>query len=540
VFGERFMIFRAAPTQQQITQRGMILLHELAHMWFGDLVTMRWWDDLWLNEAFATWAAAWSMAEATSLPDPWATFALEAKKAGIEADQLSTTHPVLADIPDVEATETNFDAITYRKGASVLKQLAAYVGIESFTAALRSYFADRAWSNATFDDFVDALAAASGRPVREFATQWLTTTHVNTLRPEVGVDADGAYTDVAVVQEAAPGDDTLRTHRIAVGLYDLDGTDLVRRERLDVEVSGPRTPIASLRGVRAADVLLINDDDLTFAKIRLDDRSLATVLRHIQGFSSALPRAICWSAAGDMVNDAEMPARDYLTLVVNGLGGERNAGLVSSVLGEALRALTLYADPEWAPRGWEALAGLARGAAYAAERGSPLQLTWARTFATAARTPADLARLTAWYNGVDLPQGLRLDADLRWQLLQGLVAAGEAGPDEIDREAERDRSVTGQRHEAMTRALIPTREAKEAAWRMVVTPDESRPLETRLHTAANYGEARHFAVTPDHVEAYLSTLDRIWVEQGREVGRYLPGQPGRRGHPGRHRHLVGR
>ena len=519
VFGERFLIFRSTPTVAQRSLRATVILHELAHMWFGDLVTMRWWDDLWLNEAFATWAAYWSMAEATELPDAWAQFALDVKKAGIEADQLSSTHPVVADIPDVEATETNFDAITYRKGASVLKQLAAYVGVDTFAVALQTYFADRAWGNATFDDLLDALVAASGRPVREFALAWLNTTQVNTLRPLVRLDDAGNYAEVAVAQEAPADHPTLRTHRIAIGLYDLDGERLVRRERLELDVAGERTEVPVLRGVPAADVLLLNDDDLTYAKVRLDERSLSTVLGHIQGFASALPRAICWGSAGDMVNDAEMRTRDFISLVVTGLPAETAADLVSSVFDTATRALDLYADPAWAPQGWVSLAAMARTSADAAEPGSPLQLTWVRCFAAAgSRVAAELPVLRGWYQQTALPPGVMLDAELRWVLLQGLLIGGAAGPAEIDAELAADSSISGERHAAVSRALIPTPAAKQAAWRMAAE-DTTAPLETRLHTVNAYGHPAHAAVVPEHVATYLSTVDGLWTAQGREVGR---------------------
>jgi aminopeptidase N len=519
-FGERLLIFRSVPTVEQRTQRAMVILHELAHMWFGDLVTMRWWDDLWLNEAFATWAAYWSMAEATEFPEPWAGFALDQKLEGIEADQLSSTHPVCADIPDVEATETNFDAITYRKGASVLKQLAAYVGIDPFTAALRGYFADRAWGNATFDDLLGALVAASGKPVREFATVWLNTPQVNTLRPVVELDTDGRYTAVSVAQEAPAEHPTLRTHRIAIGLYDLDGDDLLRRERVELDVTGERTDVPTLRGLPAADVLLVNDDDLTYAKVRLDQRSLSTVLSHIQGFPSALPRSICWMSAVDMVSDAEMRARDLVTLAVSGLPAEQSPVLVGLVLAASARALELYADPQWAPQGWSALSELCRARAYVAEPGSPLQLTWVRAYATSVRTPAEVASLADWYAGTEVPPGLILDDDLRWQLLQSLVRAGGAGEAEIQAESDRDRSVGGARHAMVARSMTPDPEQRAAAWARIVE-DSGAPMENRLHSAFWYASPSLAAVTPTHVTDYLSILDRLWTEQGREIGRNL-------------------
>jgi aminopeptidase N len=522
VFGEHLLIFRSAPTDTDRLQRAMVILHELAHMWFGDLVTMWWWDDLWLNEAFATWAAFWSLAEATTFPEPWAGFVILIKNGGIKADQLSSTHPVCADMPDVDATEVNFDAITYRKGASVLKQLAAYVGIDAFVNGLRRYFADHAWGNARFGDLVDALAFASGRPVREVAIQWLETAGVNTLRTELAVDADGRYQSAAVVQEAAAGYPTLRTHRIGVGLYDLAGSQLVRRERVEVEISGARTEIAELVGVRAPDVLLLNDDDLTYAKVRLDSSSLASVGRHIAGFDSTLARATCWAATIDMVNDAEMAAQDYVWLVHTGLPTEQSTTVMTSVLDDAMFAMSYLADPSRAAQGWAKLCQTCRSACDAAPPGSSLQLAWARAFAATARERGDLDRLHAWLSGAGLPGGLRLDADLRWLVLQALVSAGAAGSDEIEREAAADLSISGQREAATARALIPTVEAKQRAWQLALT-DPDLSLDTRMAILQGYGRAAHVALTPDHVTNFLASIDEVWSRHGSEVGRVLAG-----------------
>jgi aminopeptidase N len=518
VFGERYLIFRSTPSDVDRRHRGMIILHELAHMWFGDLVTMRWWDDLWLNEAFATWASYWCMAEVTELIEPWASFVIQIKNAGIKADELSSTHPVCADIPDVEATEVNFDSITYRKGASVLKQLSAYVGIDRFTSALRAYFTNHAWGNATFDDLVAALGTASGRPVKDFAAQWLQTAQVNTLRPQLMLDAAGAYEGVVVIQEAPANHPTLRSHRLRIGLYDLIGPRLARRDRIEVELDGERTEITALRGVKAADVLLLNDDDLTYAKIRLDERSLAAVLGRIHALPSALSRAICWAALADMVSGAEMAARDFVSAVCASLPAERDPGLVASVLGEATGALDFTADPAWAPRGWAMLASACRSAAHAAEPGGSMQLTWVRGFISAARTPGDLAQLAAWYAERELPEGRQLDADLRWQILQGLVAFGAAGSEDVEREAASDRTVNGEREAALARALIPTAEAKRRAWQIALD-GTGLPLEVRFSSILGYGHPAHTHLTGEHVAGYLDGVDLLWREQGKEIGR---------------------
>ena len=393
VHAEAHYIFRSQVTDYEYEQRANTILHELAHMWFGDLVTMRWWNDLWLNESFAEWASHWCNTSATRFTDAWTTFLSIRKNWGYRQDQLSSTHPVYCEMPDLEAVEVNFDGITYAKGASVIKQLVAYVGLDSFLAGLRAYFGRHAWGNATFDDLLTELETASGRELRKFAAQWLETAQVNTLRPVVEIGADGAYSKVVVQQEAPAAYPTLRTHRIGVGLYDVQGDRLVRRDLLELDVSGETTEIPALTGVPAADVLLLNDDDLTYAKLRLDERSMSSVVEHIAGFDSSLARALCWAAAWDMVRDAELATRDYVALVCSGLPAERDINLTTATLRQAQTAITMYADPVWAPTGWANLSATAKGALDAAEPGSGFQLAWARAYVASSRSPEDRAVL---------------------------------------------------------------------------------------------------------------------------------------------------
>jgi len=506
---EQHYLFRSQVTAMEYEQRANTILHEQAHMWFGNLVTMRWWDDLWLNESFAEWASHFAAAEATRFTDAWTTFLSIRKNWGYRQDQLSSTHPVYCDIPDVEAVEVNFDGITYAKGASILKQLVAYVGREAFLAGLQDYFRQREWSNATFTDLLSALERASGRPLRTFADEWLKTAQVNTLRPEVTVGADGTYTSVAILQEAPQDYPTLRTHRLAVGLYDLSGDRLVRRDRIELDVSGPRTEVPQLTGVPAADVLLVNDDDLTYAKLRLDERSMATVVEHIAGFESSLPRALCWNAAWDMVRDAELPTRDYLRLALKGLPREQDVNLVTVVLRQAASALALYADPAWAPEGWRILAAGTAAALREAEPGSGLQLAWARAYASAAREEADLAVLRGWLEGVGVPDGLEIDTDLRWHLVRCLVANGAAGEVDIQAQLERDRTASGEREATQARALIPTPEAKAEAWRRL-TQDHSLPNWLRRSLAQGFQHPAQVELTRPYVERYFAEVADIW------------------------------
>jgi len=473
-------IFRSRVTDFAREARAETILHEMAHMWFGDLVTMRWWDDLWLNESFATWAGTLAQAEATRWTSAWTTFAQLYKSWAYRQDQLPSTHPIAADIPDIHAVEVNFDGITYAKGASVLKQLVAYVGRENFLDAVRAYFGVHAWGNATLADLLSALEETSGRDLASWSREWLQTAGVNTLRPSYSVDSAGRFTEFAVEQEAAAAHPLLRSHRIAIGLYDRTEAGLSRRLRVETDVAGPRTVIGELAGQPRPDLVLVNDDDLSYAKIRLDDHSLATLIAEIGSFTESLPAALCWAAAWDMCRDGEMAARDYVRLVLAGVSSVADISVVQTLLRQASQAARRFADPAWLKTGLALIADAVRGLLFEAEPGSDKQLAYVRAFAGVATSPDDLALLAGLLDGAVELDGLRVDTDLRWALLARLVsrgapAAGGAasgshsfGPAEIDAELVRDATDAGERHAATCRAAIPTAEAKREAWRTLV------------------------------------------------------------------------
>ena len=377
-------IFRSRVTDTAYEHRAGTILHEMAHMWFGDLVTMRWWDDLWLNESFATYMANLATVRATRWPQAWTTFANEEKTWACRQDQLSTTHPIAADIVDIEAVETNFDGITYAKGAAVLKQLVAWVGHDAFFDGLRQYFDNHAWRNSTLHDLLRALETASGRDLSAWSKEWLESAGINTLRPEIETDAEGLITSFAVLQEATADHPTLRSHRLAVGCYDRTDAGLVRARRVELDVVGARTEVPDLIGTRRPDLVLVNDDDLAYAKIRLDDRSLVTVTEAIGELTASLPRALCWAAAWDMTRDAEMATRDYLRLVIHLLDSETDIGVLQSVLRQARLAVERWADPAFRDTGLDALAAACHAHLQAAEPGSDQQLAFLRSFAATA------------------------------------------------------------------------------------------------------------------------------------------------------------
>jgi aminopeptidase N len=511
-------VFRSKVTDAAYERRAETVLHEMAHMWFGDLVTMRWWDDLWLNESFATYMSVLAQVEATRYTAGWTTFANTEKSWAYRQDQLPSTHPIAADIPDIEAVKVNFDGITYAKGASVLKQLVAWVGQEAFLAGLRAYFAVHEYGNTELRDLLVELEKASGRELSSWSAQWLQTAGVNTLRPCFAVDAGGRFTDFAVLQEAPEQWPTLRSHRVAVGLYDLVDGALVRTGREELDIVGARTQVPALVGRPQPDLVLVNDDDLSYAKIRLDERSRRTLVEHVGDLQQSLPRALCWSAAWDMTRDAEMPARDYVALVLSGIGRETDIGVVQSLLRLAQSAVTLYADPAWAPQGRAALADAAQAALLRAAPGSDLQLVWARTLGALASREEHVALVRGLLSGDRGVDGLAVDHELRWHLLQRLVVLGLAGDDEVDAELERDATAAGQRHAAAARAGRPTMAAKSEAWRLAV---EAGDLPNAVQSAVigGFTQPEQQDLLRAFVEPYFEVIGEVWRTRTGEMAQ---------------------
>ncbi|WP_435060041.1 aminopeptidase N [Streptomyces sp. bgisy060] len=475
-------VFRSKVTDAAYERRAETILHELAHMWFGDLVTMEWWNDLWLNESFATYTSVACQASVTGTrwPNAWTTFANAEKTWAYRQDQLPSTHPIMAEINDLEDVLVNFDGITYAKGASVLKQLVAYVGQEEFFKGVQAYFQAHAFGNTRLSDLLGALEETSGRDLKTWSTAWLETAGINVLRPEIETDENGAITAFAVRQEApalpagAKGEAVLRPHRIAIGFYDLDASGkLVRTDRLELDVAAAElTVVEQLVGKIRPAVVLLNDDDLSYAKVRLDEVSLTNVTAHLGDFAESLPRALCWASAWDMTRDGELATRDYLDLVLSGIAKESDIGVVQSLQGQVKAALELYAAPEWRATGLARWGAFAQEQLRASEAGSDHQLAWARAFAATAREDAELDLLAGLLDGSEVIKGLAVDAELRWAFVQRLAATGRFDEAEIAAELERDRTAAGERHAATARAARPTEAAKAEAWTAVVEEDK--------------------------------------------------------------------
>jgi aminopeptidase N len=522
-------VFRSKVTRASYERRAETVLHEMAHMWFGDLVTMRWWDDLWLNESFATFASVLCQSGATEFTEAWTTFANAEKSWAYRQDQLPSTHPVAADIPDLAAVEVNFDGITYAKGASVLKQLVAYVGLEHFLAGLRDYFKTHAYGNATFDDLLAALEQASGRDLSDWGRQWLKTTGLNTLRADFDVDAGGRFTRFAVTQSGAePGAGETRVHRLAVGIYDDDGTGrLVRVHREELDVTGSSTEVPALIGVSRGRLVLVNDDDLTYCSLRLDPESLRTALERIADIAEPLPRTLVWSAAWEMTREAEFKARDFVSLVSGGVQAETEVGVAQRLLLQAQTALGSYAEPDWTrSQGWPAFADRLLELARGAQPGSDHQLAFVNALCSSVLSTRHVVVLADLldHDPADLGlTGLEIDTDLRWRIVTALAAAGDVdadGPETpfIDAEVQRDPTAAGKRHGAQASAARPQLAVKEKAWTRV-TEDDTLPNIVGRSIIAGIVTPGQAELLKPFTARYFAAIPGVWERRSSEVAQ---------------------
>jgi aminopeptidase N len=479
-FNETYII-RGRASETQLARRAETILHEMAHVYgFGDVTTMRWWGDLWLNETFATYMSNLAAFRATRFTNIWVDFANTVKSVAARQDQLVTTHSIADDVPDTDEVRMNFDGITYHKGASVLRQLVAWVGDDSFKRGVQDYFRRYKWGNATLEDFLDCLRRASGRDVSRFAREWLRTAGMNTLRPVVNL-RHGHYSSFSIQQTAAPDHPTLRSHRIAIGLYRRDSAGRVRRtRRVELDVEGEWTAVRELEGEPVADLVLVNDDDLTFAKIRFDERSIETLTADLSRIEDPLARALCWAAVWDMTRDAELPARRFVEIVARHVPGETEILLKERLLNQAQAAIEQFAAPENRRSLRALLHEVAATQLAAAEPQSDAQSAWFRCAGATATEPADLDGLAALLRGAEPVAGLVIDRELRWFLVGTLAAAGRADVDRINAEINLDPTDIGKRRGAACLAARPTREAKHEAWRILSQPDDPVPEAWRV------------------------------------------------------------
>ncbi|GGH39006.1 aminopeptidase N [Microbacterium album] len=513
-------VFRSNVTDAVRERRVVTILHELAHMWFGDLVTMKWWNDLWLNESFAEWASTIATAEATEWTEAWTTFNAMEKTWAYRQDQLPSTHPVVAPINDLEDVQVNFDGITYAKGGSVLKQLAAWVGIDAFFAGVGSYFRKHAFSNTELRDLLTELERTSGRDLSGWSAKWLETAGVNTLSPVIDEAGDGTISRFAITQTAPADYPTIRPHRLGIGFYELAGGALTRTHRVELDVDGDLTEVPDLKGKRRPALVLLNDDDLAYAKIRLDDRSLETAIAHLADISDPLARSLVWGAAWDQTRDAESAPSDYVDLVLRNIGRESESTTIRTTLAQLQLTANAYVAPAareaTRARVADSLWELAQGA----EAGSDAQLQFVTAFASAASTPAQWETVRRLRDGEIALEGLTVDTDLAWQLLVSLAAGGAADDAAIDDALAADNTAKGAEFAAQARAAIPTPEAKAKAWASLVERDElPNSLVRSAATGFVHPASRH--LLREYVAPYFGMLVPIWESRTFKIAEYL-------------------
>ncbi|MFT4283809.1 MAG: aminopeptidase N [Protaetiibacter sp.] len=518
-------VFRSKVTDAIKERRVVTILHELAHMWFGDLVTMKWWNDLWLNESFAEWASTIATAEATEWTEAWATFQAMEKSWAYRQDQLPSTHPVVADIRDLDDVQVNFDGITYAKGGSVLKQLAAWVGIDAFFAGVGAYFRAHAYGNTELADLLRELEKSSGRDLSTFSAQWLETAGVNTLKPEIETDAAGVVTSFRVRQAAHPDHPVLRQHRIAIGFYDFasEAADapLVRVHRHEFDLAAEEwNEVPELVGLPKPALVLLNDDDLAYAKIRMDEGSFRVAVDGLSRIQDPLARALVWGSAWDSTRDGEIAGRDYVQLVLGNIGPETESTTMRLSLTQLVQTARLYVDPaareatirEVGDRLWR----LAQDAA----PGSDAQFQFVKFFANIASTPEHADVLQRLRAGELALEGLAIDTDLDWELLEGLVLVGAAGELEIAAALEKDDTANGQQAAARARATVPTLEAKEAALVAGLT-DASISNVVLRNMALGYTHTNDPSSLAPLLPLYFESIRRVWDERSFQLAQYI-------------------
>ncbi|OKJ51244.1 aminopeptidase [Streptomyces sp. CB02009] len=511
-------VFRSAVTVTERQTRAMVIAHEMAHMWFGDLVTLRWWDDIWLNESFAEYMGYQTVNEACSdlFPDTWVDFGVTRKAWGYEADQRPSTHPVAPDpeaVPDTASALLNFDGISYAKGASALRQLVTWLGEKDFLAGINIHFKRHKFGNATLADFIDNLAAATDRDVHAWADQWLRTTGVDTLTP--ALTGEGLHWKLTVDRDGS------RPHRVAAGLYDRDPSgELVLRERRELDV--PQTEPAELTGPRPA-LVVLNDQDLTYAKLRFDQPSLEAALRGLSRIPDALTRAVIWNALRDMVRDGDLRPADYLEVALAHLTEETELALVQGVLGFARTQIAdRYVTEEERPAALSTIRQIARALLRRTEDGEApgLRLTAVRALIDSATTPDQIA---SWLDEGTVHGGPELDPELRWRILARLAVLGATDEPTIAAELERDPSATGQEGAARCRAALPTAEAKAAAWSALFDTDD---LSNYLFTATAQGfwQPEQAELVRDYVPRFYPAAIALGARRGAAMaeaaGRY--------------------
>ena len=514
-FREEILLFRSRVTDRNRQARAHVILHEMAHMWFGNMVTMGWWDDLWLNESFAEWTSYLALVEGTRFKQGWASFISEGKSWAYTQDQLVTTHPIAVDMPDIESVNANFDGISYAKGSSVMHQLCAYVGRDNFIEGLQKYFKKYAWKNTQLSDLLTELQSTSGRDLDVWSKTWLRTAGINTLHPVLDI-ADGLYKKVIIKQDTPTvpeGSKEIRPHYTSIGLFDLKGAKLVLRKSVEFDITGENTEVVELAGEPLADLLLINDRDYAYSKIRFDERSLATLQKNLGNITDHVARVICWVAIWDMWRDGEITTTDFSKMVLEGLKSEELITIVSGLGNDIISAVEHNSNPKFRTSLREEIATGLLEIVRSAKPESDIQLQLSRIFAALARTREHIGFIRTMLEGG--LTGLSVDRDLRWYFVNILVDRGAFTQKELDAVLAVDKTLTGETSYAQAVASFPTKEAKASAWKSLMNDELSSYKRLALHRG--FMRIGQDELLKDYVDPYFDSLLQMWDSSSYEV-----------------------
>ena len=511
-------IFRSKVTDATRERRVVTILHELAHMWFGDLVTMKWWNDLWLNESFAEYASTLATVEATEWKGGWTTFSSLEKNWAYRQDQLPSTHPIVAEINDLEDVQVNFDGITYAKGASVLKQLVAYVGKDEFFDGIARYFKKHQFGNTVLADLLVELEATSGRDLSEWSKFWLETAGVNTISAELSLDESGTITNFELIQTAITEYPTIRPHRLGIGLYSGE-REITRDDYFELDIDSPRTRVDALIGKNHPGLILINDEDLAYAKVRLDKDSREFAIQNLSDFKDPLARSVIWTSVWDGARDAEIPITEFIELVLNNIHSETESTTLLTLIRQLTTSISLYLPAS--QRDSMSSEASARFIQLSEQvgAGSDLQFQLVKAVATLA-TKQQINWLKSVLDGSKEIAGLKLDTDLRWEIIAGLATLGELDAEFLGQELERDNTANGQKAYALARAAIPDPENKAQMWSELVEEDE---MSNAILESASRGFTRvsDASVLIPYVDKYLNSVEKIWESKSFSIAEYL-------------------
>ena len=507
-FREEVLVFRSRVTDRARERRAHVILHEMAHMWFGNMVTMYWWDDLWLNESFAEWTSYLALTEGTRFKNGWTSFICNGTSWAYNQDQLISTHPIAVAMPDIESVNANFDGISYAKGSSVLHQLSAYVGRDNFIKGLRQYFTKFAWQNTQLTDLLAELKATSNRDLDAWSATWLKTAGINTMHP-ILEESEGVYSKVAIRQDAPvipAGSTEIRPHRIAIALYDLISGQLVARRRTEIDITGEYTEIPEFTNEKVADLFLINDGGLGYTKIRFDARSIETLMLNLGKITDPIARTLAWVGVWDMWRDAEIATHDFARLLIEGIKTEPLISLVTGLGNDLVSALEIHTAPERREALRSEIAAELETILKSSTPGGDIQLQLAKVFAAIATTPEQIAFTRAMLGG-EL-NGLVIDRDLRWYFIKALAEKGAISNSEIEDALAADNTVNGQLSHAEAVAALPDATGKIETWKRLTT--EQISTSQREHLSRGFMRPRQSEILESFVNPYFDGLLKMW------------------------------